>query len=184
MGEKGTVAETQLGIARLELDEGKLEEALAKVRQAAAEFQREKEQEEEAAAYIILADCLLRQGQSSEAQSAIDHVRELAPKIEDRDTRLFVAITTARLRGLTGDADNATKELRSYLAEAKRFGYLGYELQARLALGEIAVKAGKLDQGRAELKALKADAAARGFGSIVNQASVIIADAERQASRR
>jgi ATP/maltotriose-dependent transcriptional regulator MalT len=74
-------------------------------RQAAAEFQREKEREQEAAAYIVLADCLFRQGKAAEAQSAIDHVEDLAPKIEDRDALLFVAITTARLRGLAGDAD-------------------------------------------------------------------------------
>jgi tetratricopeptide (TPR) repeat protein len=184
MNEKGAVAETELGIARLELQEERLEEALAKVRQAAAEFQREKEEEEEAAATIVLADCLLRQGKSSEAQSAMERARELTPKIEDRDTRLFVAITVARLQGLAADADDAITQLRSELAEAGRYGYLGYEFQARLALGEIAVKAGRLTEGHAALKAVKTDAAAKGFGSIVNRASVIIADAERQASRK
>jgi tetratricopeptide (TPR) repeat protein/DNA-binding winged helix-turn-helix (wHTH) protein len=184
MNEKGAVAETQLGIARLELQEERLEEAVAKARQAAAEFQREKEEEEEAAATIVLADCLLRQGKSSEAQSAMERVRELTPKIEDRDTRLFVAITAARLRGLTGNTGDALTELRSELAEARRFGYLGYEFQARLALGEIGMREGKVSEGHAALKALKADAAAKRFGSIVNEAALIMADVERQTSRK
>jgi len=51
----------------------------------------------------------------------------------------------------------------------------------RLALGEIAVKTGKLTEGHA---ALKADAAAKGFGSIVKEVDLIIGDVERQASRK
>jgi tetratricopeptide (TPR) repeat protein/DNA-binding winged helix-turn-helix (wHTH) protein/TolB-like protein len=182
MNEKSAVAETKLGIARLDLDQDRLEEALTNARQAAAEFQSEKEGEEEAGATIVMADCLLRQGKSSEAQSAMDRVRELAPKIEDRDIRLFVAITAALLAGLSGSASDAVKDLRANLAEAKRFGYLGYEFQARLALGEIAVKSGKINENHADLTALQAGAKAKGFGSIVNKAASIIADVEHQAS--
>jgi hypothetical protein len=62
---------------------------------------------------------------------------------------------------------------------SQEVGYLGYEFQARRALGEIAIKEGKVSEGHAALKALKADAAAKGFGSIVNEATLLITDAER-----
>jgi hypothetical protein len=92
--------------------------------------------------------------------------RILRPRSRIGTLASFVAITTARLRGLAGGADAAIRELRADLAEARRSGYLGYQFLARLALGEVAVKTGKLDEGHAALKALAGEAAAKGFGSI------------------
>ena len=49
------------------------------------------------------------------------------------------------------------------LAEAKKYGYLNYEYQARLALGEVEIKSGKPAAGRARLAALHQDATGAGF---------------------
>ena len=53
--------------------------------------------------------------------------------------------------------------LEGVLAEAKKYGYLNYEYQARLALGEIEIKVGKAVAGRARLAALRQDAIRAGF---------------------
>ena len=64
----------------------------------------------------------------------------------------------------------AWKQLDAVLAEAKKYGYLIYEYQARLALGEAEMKSGKTAAGRARLIALDKDATRAGFLLIARKA--------------
>jgi hypothetical protein len=54
---------------------------------------------------------------------------------------------------------------------ASKHKYFGYQLEARLALGEIETGAGKIAAGRARLTALQKDAAAKGFLLIARKAA-------------
>jgi hypothetical protein len=65
----------------------------------------------------------------------------------------------------------ATRTLDATLADGKKFSFLEYELEARLALGEIEIKSGKSASGRARLEALEKDARAKGFGLIAREAA-------------
>jgi eukaryotic-like serine/threonine-protein kinase len=56
------------------------------------------------------------------------------------------------------------------LTEATKYGYLVYEYQARLALGEVEMKSGKATAGRARLAALDKDATRTGFLLIARKA--------------
>ena len=49
-----------------------------------------------------------------------------------------------------------------------------YELESRLALGEIKMKAAEIDAGRADLAALKKDANARGYTLIALKAATLM----------
>jgi hypothetical protein len=44
------------------------------------------------------------------------------------------AIAAARVRAAIGDSAEATQGLEATLAEANKYGYLGYQFEARLAL--------------------------------------------------
>ena len=57
------------------------------------------------------------------------------------------------------------------LTEARKYGYLIYEYKARLALGEVEVKSGKMTAGRARLTALEKDASRTGFLLIARKAT-------------
>jgi hypothetical protein len=67
----------------------------------------------------------------------------------------------------------AKRNLEAVLAKAARHGYLGYEFQSRLALGEIEMKSGKTTAGRARLQTLERDAKARGFLLVARKAAAI-----------
>jgi hypothetical protein len=56
------------------------------------------------------------------------------------------------------------------LSEAKRYGYLNYEYQARLELGEVEIKSGNAAAGRTQLAALSQDASRTGFLLIARKA--------------
>jgi hypothetical protein len=63
------------------------------------------------------------------------------------------------------------KKLISVLAEATKTGFVGDQLEVRLALGEIEMKSGKTNAGRARLAALEKEAAKKDFLLVARKAA-------------
>jgi hypothetical protein len=80
-----------------------------------------------------------------------------------------VGISAGRIRAAEGKPD-AASSLRSVIGEATRLGFVPFQLEARLALGELEMKLGANDTGRADLKSLEKDATARNFLLIARKA--------------
>jgi len=76
---------------------------------------------------------------------------DLSAKSEDRGVRFDVAIATGRVRAAIVKPDEARRMLQSTLAQAKPHGYVGYQFEARLALGEVEMHSGHAAEGRARL---------------------------------
>lgn len=171
IGEKGMVAENQLDIALLRIEEGRFADAESLARQAAEQFRTEGEVDDEANAFAILAKSLLLQGKVELAQHAIDSAMERSKKTENRGLRLFVATNAASVRAANGGMREASGKLISSIAECRKYGYLGGELEARLALGELELRMGKVSEGRAHLFTLEKDATAKGFKLIAAKAA-------------
>jgi len=174
IGEKGGVAQSRLALAELSIEDGRAVEAEAQGREAGEEFRRENAVDYEASAHALLARCFLAQGRLLEAQSAMDHATVLLGKSENRGVRFSAAITGARVRAASGkrsDLAEATKSLEATLAQAMKSGFAGYQLEARLALGEIEMKSGNPSAGRDRLEALEKEAKAKGFGLIARKAA-------------
>jgi ATP/maltotriose-dependent transcriptional regulator MalT len=174
IGEEGTAAESRLALAELSIDQGRLAEAQTLVQQAADEFRKERETEFEAAAYAIGARSLLAAGKSSEAASTIIRAEQLLRGTEDREARLLVGIDGARVQAAQGNTAQAIAELQPIVGEAKKYGYLGYELAARLAVVETEMKSGGSSEARRKLVSLAAEAQAKGFGLIAGKAGVAL----------
>jgi hypothetical protein len=62
--------------------------------------------------------------------------------------------------------------LTSAVAEAKKHAPLGYEFEARLALGEADARLGEISGARSRLHALQNEAAAKGFVLIASKADL------------
>jgi len=73
--------------------------------------------------------------------------------------------------GRHSDRLEAAKSLEAVLGEAEKAGFLGQELEAGLALGEIELQSGDVVRARRRLEALERRAAAQGFGLIVRKAA-------------
>jgi hypothetical protein len=63
------------------------------------------------------------------------------------------------------------RALESARPEASRYGYVGFELEARLRLGELELRSGKATAGRARLQQLQSDARNKGFLLIARKAN-------------
>jgi tetratricopeptide (TPR) repeat protein len=174
LGEKGAAAGDLISLGQLSIEEGNAADAEAPLRQAADELRTEKNTDEEARAYIVLARALLAQSKNAPAQETITMLTPLVEKSLNRSIHLSFGIVSAQVRaasGRRGDITQAVKDLQGTLIEARHYHYVGYQFEARLALGQIEMKSGDTAAGRARLAALEADAKAKGFGLIARKAA-------------
>jgi hypothetical protein len=177
-GDKIPLAETRLALADLSLEEARppAEQETA-VRQALEVFQTQKMRDDETGAWCVLARALLAQGKAAAAKEAMQHPRSLAAKSQNPEIRWRTAITAARLENSGNNVAHsaagsaARKELAAIIAKSRELGYQGIELDARLALAEIEMKAGQPTAGRAHLTAIAADAKAKGYILVARKAA-------------
>jgi eukaryotic-like serine/threonine-protein kinase len=178
IGEKIPIAETQLALADLSLEEARSPaEQEAAMRQIIELFQTQKARDDEIQAWCVLARALLAEGKGAEAKEAVQHARSLAAKSQNPNMRWQAAITAARIdtagKSLahSAAAGAARKQLAAIITKSRELGYMGIELDARLALAEIEMKTGQVTAGRAHLTAIEADAKAKGYNLIARKAT-------------
>jgi DNA-binding winged helix-turn-helix (wHTH) protein/tetratricopeptide (TPR) repeat protein len=178
-GEKLSIAETQLRLADLSLEEAhSAAEQETVIRQAVEVFQKQKARDDETEAWCILARALVAQGKAAGAKDAMQHARFLAAKSQNPEIRWRTAIASARIESSEKDVAHSAagiatrKDLAAIIAKSRELGYQGIELDARLAIAEIEMKAGQLTAGRAHLATIEADAKAKGYNLVARKAAV------------
>lgn len=168
-GEKLRPLVLETDLARVALAEGNAAEAARTAGRAADWWRKRDIFWGEALSLAVLAEALAEQGRSEEAGAAAARLRALAERGEDRSLFLTVAPGLARAEAAAGDPAQALRTLDEAIAEAARRGFVTAGLEARLAAAEIALKQGG-PMARAELEALRRDAAARGLGLLARRA--------------
>jgi DNA-binding winged helix-turn-helix (wHTH) protein/tetratricopeptide (TPR) repeat protein/TolB-like protein len=175
---KLTIAETQTALADLSLEEGRsAAEQETAVRETLAVFQTQKMRDDETGAWCSLARALLAEGKAAAAKEAMHHARSLAAKSQHPEIRWQAAITAARIETAEKDPAqsapgiSARRDLALIITKSRELGYLGIELDARLALAEIEMKTGQIMVGRAHLATIESDAKAKGYNLIARKAA-------------
>jgi DNA-binding winged helix-turn-helix (wHTH) protein/tetratricopeptide (TPR) repeat protein len=178
--DKVLLGETQLELANLSLEEGRApSEVETNARQAVEDFKKEKAWDDEALAGALLARALFAEQKFKEAQHAAAEALPLSGKSPHFEIRMESAIVAARTQALDRSISAnsparraASKQVASIVAEARRRGYFGIELEARLLMCEIEARN---DPALAQLhaKALKRNARSRGFEFIARKAQAV-----------
>jgi len=176
LGEKGGVANSHVSLAIVALENGQLAQAETLARDAAKEFETEKDADQRTAAEDVLAQSLIAQGNYDHAAKEIDLARKLGAR--DLPTTLSLTITRAKLLTKTAKSAEAERELQQVESRAGEKGLPGLEWQARLALADAQIANGNLASARANLQLVRRLAAVRGFGLLARKA------AEAEASLR
>jgi len=117
------------------------------------------------------ANALAAQVKTVEAQSEINSAQKLATKSQNAATRLKLQIVAARQRARTDSIVKAKDRLETVRTAATKYGFVGDELEAELALGELEMNSGKRAAGRLRLTSLQKAAVASGFLSISRKAA-------------
>jgi class 3 adenylate cyclase/tetratricopeptide (TPR) repeat protein len=171
VGSKASVADARLSLARLSLEQSNPAGAFDLATQALQEFETEKSPRRQVRAYLVLARVLLAEGKAIAAENELQHAKELLRENQDQRLKLEFQNTGAMIAAknpLTVTA--ATKTLVRSVTEAKNYGFVDYQFDARLGLGEIEMQSGTPDAS-AHLSQLQRDANARGFVLIASKAA-------------
>jgi len=174
LGEKEAAAQSRVALALVDMEEGKLDAAEHSAREASGEFHEQKALADEAAALIVLSRVFLARQQDPAAKQAIDRALLLAQASHSRDIHLSARIIAARIRAESGGLAEAIRELKDASAEARKFGFLDGDFQARLAIGEIEMQSGEAAAGRTQLQALEQDASAKKFMLVAQKAAAAL----------
>ncbi len=184
IGSLELVAESQVELAQLDLEEGHSAVAESMVRKAIPEFEKENADPDSANAYLLLSRVLLQQGKLDKARDALAMAAKLGRSSPDPALKLPLAIQHARLE-IAPDArleiapvnhpqsgvalPAARRELQTVAASAAKLGYYGIQCEARLELSELEAKMNP-DAGRAQLTSLAAEARRRGLELVARKA--------------
>ena len=145
IGAQDLVAESQVSLAGLALEEGHPEQAELLLRRAIVEFEKENATPDNAGAYVGLSRALQMQNKVGDAATTVAHANELSRGNPDPALKLPLAIQEARVRaaraasGAAGQRERAAarRQLESVISNARRLGYYETECEARLALVEL-----------------------------------------------
>lgn len=171
MGDKSGIAQMQVSLAELEIENGHASEAEASVRSARSELQKQHDIDDEIISITVLIRALLAQSKATEASREADLGRAIAARSQNEDVKLKFAIAAA---AANSKADEAKRSLQAALRDAIKHEFFDYQLQARLALGEIEGKSGQNALVRTHLRQLQQEATAKGFGSVAQKAVAAI----------
>ncbi len=169
--EENNLALSNMQMAVIHLEQGRLTEPEPLVRAAIDTFERAKLIESGATAHAVLTRVLLAQGKVGDAQSAARRALTLSRHLVYRPPRFDAALASARVRAATGKSKDALQNLHATVTEATKFGYLPYQFEARLAIGQIEMQSGKSSAGRPHLETLEKDARAKAYFLIARKAA-------------
>jgi len=170
IGARGAASYARISLAYLALAQNHPESALKYAGDAATELAAENDPDGEAQARCVLADALLSSDNPGKAQEEIKKASQLTQTSNDRTLKLSAAIIGAKVDARGGKIGAALLSLPAIQAEARNAGLVQTEFEARLALGEIQMRAGHTVAGRSALQSLAHDAKSRGFPLIAAHA--------------
>ncbi len=170
---KNGVADSNLDLAKVAIEERQFAEGESLARQTVATYRSFKEPDSIAVVHALLSRTLVAQGKSRAAQEAIAVAVQNSRTTQDQFVRAAVAIASAGLHAAAKDAGAVARSvdaLKKVVADTTAMGLKELQLDAALALGELE-KAGNASAGLARIAGVQKDAAAQGFGLIARNAA-------------
>jgi tetratricopeptide (TPR) repeat protein len=171
LAKKRDLADCWVQRSRILADNGQLTDAEELARRAIQEFRAEAESSKEASAHLALAEILLFQPKASEAYEEVKQAESQLINETNRELQFDLAITRARVESAIGNVPAARKSLERTLEKAIRYGYVSYQFDTRLALGEVNAISGPKSEGISYLARLEKDARVKGFDVVAQKAT-------------
>lgn len=171
IGEEGQAGRSRLALADLSLAEGNVTQvSVSEFGQILQGFEQSKSLDAQIFAHTVLARILLAQEKLHDALKQVEAGEALAAKNQNLSVRLDLTITAGQVFAALGRPGQAKSNLESALAQATKAGFMGYQFEARLALGTIELKSGNAATARDRLAALEKDATVKGFLLVARKA--------------
>jgi hypothetical protein len=162
------IAQSQLALATIAIEQGKTAEAEALIRAAAPQFDQQTMAAGASQSAALLARVLLVQSKIGDGTAAAVNALALAEHTSDLSTHLLATLAAAEVNARSGKEPAATKALQSVLSESVRDGYKEFEFEARLDLGRLELRSSRAS-GRQRLEKLEEDASRQDFRLIARK---------------
>ena len=169
MGEHSTVAESQLALAELAAEQGRFPDAESLARDALSTFEREQRSDVMAMAGTILARVAIARKDLPAAQKLLRDAERQASSSGETSAQFAVSLMEARLAIASAKPQIARTQLAALMGRAT----VPQQLEARLALAEADLAAGRTAEARSQLEVLEWDATKKGFGLIARKAAQV-----------
>jgi eukaryotic-like serine/threonine-protein kinase len=171
IGEKESTAQSQVALALISIEEGQAAAAEAVLRQCQQQFEQQHQSDDVLDAGVALTSALLAQNKLAEAQQEIERIKPFATSSQNRHSRLQFALASARAMLASDNFQAADVPLQQLLRDAQQARYLGLELEARLALAELAKNSGQRATAQTQFASLESAARVKGFALIARKAA-------------
>ena len=165
-------AQIHTALAFVALQERRFSDGEALARQSAAVFDRTNSTASSAWAHALLARNLLGAGNLAEARRAATEAVTRSRQAAGETPRFEATLADSRVQAKSGKPAEARQQLESMLSTTHKQGYRLYELEARLALGEIGLWSSSAT-ARSYLATLEKDARNQGAIFVANQAAAL-----------
>ncbi|HEX5754204.1 MAG TPA: hypothetical protein VFZ09_48930 [Archangium sp.] len=172
------VAETELGLACLSLEEGRAQEALAVAESALSAYAALKSLDGEGLANTVKARALMALGKSSAAREALERARTLAGGSEDVFIAAEVQLTGAALvrrDGGPSEREETARQMQALATRAARDGMKRVALEARVLRLELQRET-KAATVRKESLSLQKEANRLGYRGLLQRAQALLGD--------
>lgn len=170
LGDQQTVAESELSLARLAVEEGRASDAEMVIRKCKDQFHQDQQADDELSASTALIEGLLAQSKYQDAKAEVNQSASLAAKSVNLLLRLQFDLASARTESALEGNESTRTVLERTLQDAKTHKLFGLQLQTRLALAELQARAGQFKSAQSELHALEQVAHDKGFEHIAVKA--------------
>ena len=172
IGNRSGVAQCDLLLADLELDQCENHAAEADAHSALVQFLQLQFKDPEAQAGALLALALVAEGSLSDAASNLEKAKRLAKDTQDPDIKITLALADGRLRAAKGQPEEALHDLTGTLEEAQQAGLRRKALAVELTMGEIEMERGNRRHASEVLTGLERDARSHGFFAVAERAAL------------
>jgi len=174
MGGQLRIADRLMMLVDLDRVEGNLQRSEINARKTLALYQEGKATNGQIRSYYTIAWVLLLQNRLQEARTEVDSALQFLVQHKNDAYQVHASTISAKILAGEGYYDKAILEIDSMIQLAKKSKTLECEYNARIALGEVMMKAGKLDTGAAVLNNLEKDAESHDYGLFSNMARKIL----------
>ncbi len=168
IGDAGEVAQVEIELARVAVDEGR-PAAAVELGLRAAEALEKLGAVDEVRAREVQAVAELAIGEPRRAAASLERARGRIAGRGFRFLELSLAVHAAAVEAAVGDPAAAAETLQRTADECRRRGLLGLGFEAELTLARLALVAGDAAAGRRQLEDLARRAEAAGFGGIARR---------------
>ena len=172
-------AESKVQLAQIAMEQDNAPEAERMAREAAAVLDQGKLTSVTSDCYGVLARALAAQNKFDEARAASQRSVAAAKQTGDLPTKMNAEVSSAA--ALEKKQTDSIRALKTAQSEAKRNGFVGFDLKARFQLARLDV--GNSAAARARMGALRDEARQKGYLLVARQADAVMKEQKAEMAQ-